>query len=222
MGENIGDGMCEVRLAETTEDWEAVFRLRYEVYVGERKLHPHHADHARRWLRDSLDERGKVFIAVRNGALVGTIRVNWGTEGPLECEREYCVERFRPYYPEKVTTTTKYIIAPQCRRSSVGVQLARALFTWGKDSGIAFDFINANEPLVPLYRKYGYRAYAPRFCHPEYGVVCPMVLLMDDVEHLTSVGSPLCEIAAEYPPDGESIRFFQRLLSDQQRLEASE
>lgn len=187
-----------------------MFRLRYEVYVGERMLHPYHADHDRRWLRDPLDDSGKVFIAVRDGELVGTIRVNWGAEGRLECEQEYCLERFRPYYPGKVTTTTKYIIVPKCRRSLVGVHLAKALFKWGKESGIAFDFINANEPLVPLYQKYGYRFYAPRFCHPEYGVVCPMVLLLDDAEHLQAVGSPLHEIAADYPVDRTSVDFFHQ------------
>lgn len=214
MAVETNNGKCVVRLAEGQEDWEAVFRLRYEVYVGERRLHPHHADHERRWLRDPLDDTGKVFVALRDGELVGTIRVNWGAAGPLECEKQYCVEAFRPYYPEKVATTTKYVIAPKCRRSRVGVDLAKALFTWGKDTGIAFDFINANEPLVPLYLKYGYRFYAPKFCHGEYGLVCPMVLLLGDVEHLRAVGSPLYEIATRYPPDGASVEFFKSLGFD--------
>jgi hypothetical protein len=208
---------CEVRIARTAEEKAAVYRLRYEAYVEERGIVSQYADHERRWIKDPLDENGLVLVAVSGGSVAGTIRLNCARNGPLEFEHEYLLDRFRPYYPEAVSTTTKFIISAKHRKSRVAMRLAQEQFVIAKELGIVFDFINVDNEMVVFYEKFGYRLYGPKFCHPEFGLVPTMILVLDDAEHFRRVGSPLYGVAATCPPDGDSVDFFRRLALDGDR-----
>jgi hypothetical protein len=63
-----------IKLAETTEEREQVFRLRYETYVVEMHAFSAAADHAARRLTEALDERSELLIACAGGQVVGTMR----------------------------------------------------------------------------------------------------------------------------------------------------
>lgn len=205
----------EIKIAETPAEREAVYRLRYEVYVREKGIQCQDADHTRGWVRDYLDEKGILLIATRNGDVAGTIRLNLAKDGPLEFEEQYGARYFATYYPEHVSTTTKFIIHPRCRKSTVAVALAKHLFKLAKELRVVFDFINVDDDLVPFYRKMGYRLYGPRFDHPEFGNVPAMILLLDDLRYLDSVGCPMRQIAMENPVRPESVGYYDRLAKDQ-------
>jgi hypothetical protein len=66
----------DVVRAEDDEVSDLVHRFRYHVYVtlvGRRQLY---ADHARKTIREPLDERGQNYLALKDGAVIGTIRRN--------------------------------------------------------------------------------------------------------------------------------------------------
>jgi hypothetical protein len=58
-----------IRLAETAEEREQVFRLRYETYVAEMNAFISTADHAARRLKRALDERSELLNAYAGGEL---------------------------------------------------------------------------------------------------------------------------------------------------------
>jgi len=139
---------------------------------------------------------------------VGTVRINLRKNWPLEFENEYGMFNFSPYYPEHVSTTTKFMIRPEHRGSIITLQFASFIYEFWRDNGIAFDFINVNSPLDLFYERLGYRKYKENFLHPEFGEVIPMVLVVFDVEYLRQVQSPFIAPGRDYQSNREHIRFF--------------
>src|SRR5688500_8877275 len=75
-----------VRLAQSAEEREAVYRLRYAVYVRElRKEHAPGVDHARQEIRDPEDERAGAAIFYPGAPLAptGTLRADVYRAGEL-------------------------------------------------------------------------------------------------------------------------------------------
>ncbi len=67
----------QVLLVDSPEQREAIYAIRYAIYVEEMGKSPPAADHQRRWIRDGLDPSARLY-AVHNeaGGLVGTLRLN--------------------------------------------------------------------------------------------------------------------------------------------------
>lgn len=189
----------EIKLAETPEEKDAIFRLRYKIYVEEMKISLH-ADHEQRKIVDFLDKNGNLFYAKTNGDIVATGRVNFGKDSPLELESEYEMERFGEYYPNKVSTTTRFMIEPEYRGSTVASRLIKELYNFGQQGGTEFDFINISPNNYQFYRHMGYREYAKNFHHEAWGECIPLVLVMNDAKYLTHCKSPFSRIVP-YNPD---------------------
>ena len=71
----------EVRVAETAEEREAVFRVRYDIYVEEMGRYRSVADHERRRLVDPEDDTSWIIYATDGADVVGSMRITWGGDG---------------------------------------------------------------------------------------------------------------------------------------------
>ena len=61
-------------------------------------------------------------------------------------------------------------------------------------SGIRWNFVDCNSPLVPLFLRFGYSEHLPTAIHPEYGRVHRLRLDLHDVENLQRVKSPFLDV----------------------------
>ena len=75
--------MARIHVANSDEECEAIYRLRYEIYVEELGKKPPGADHSRRMLREELDTDGVLFFAEANGLIVATCRNNHFSESTM-------------------------------------------------------------------------------------------------------------------------------------------
>ena len=200
----------EFRIARTRTEKERVYRLRYDVYIEEMGWLLS-VDHEKKLITDWMDSTATIFYGVEDGQVVATGRSNWYRDGAFELEAEYQIGQFVPYYPDRVTTTTKTMIRKDYRRSDVTVQLVSYMYEEGMRKGAAFDFINSSGHLFMFYEKLGYRLYIDNIKHSEYGQVVPMVLALDDIGHLLKVRSPLLPICRKYVEGHD--RILQRLNS---------
>ena len=66
----------QFQFATTTAEREAVYRLRYEVYVEERGAYKDVADHKNRLLSDALDPTGRLLYGKVGEEVVGSLRLN--------------------------------------------------------------------------------------------------------------------------------------------------
>lgn len=190
----------EIRKVRTVSDAEAVFRLRYEVYVEELGRTQRYADHAARRIEEPLDASANVFCAYEGARLVGTVRSNYTRRSSLgEYEALYEMKRCGAAHPLNTSVTTKLVVAPDHRRSTLAYRLAVATYHVGLCDGILFDFVDVYPARVPFFERLGYRVHIPRAVHPEYGAVIVMRLGMRDAEHLAAVDSPFMRVLARAP-----------------------
>ena len=151
---------------------------------------PTHADHENRMITDWMDEKGILFYAVKDDEMIATVRINFAKYGRIEFEKEYEVDRFKPYFPQNVSTSTKLMVVPEFRRSSLTARFATSWYVFARGNGVCFDFININKPVYDFYKRLGYRKYKRNFIHPEFGEVIPMVFVINDDNYLKNIKSP--------------------------------
>ncbi|WP_447977152.1 cyclic nucleotide-binding domain-containing protein [Candidatus Nitrospira bockiana] len=194
-----------VRLATSDDEREAIYRLRYDVYIEEMNGADRHleADPKRRLLRDPWDERAHHFYVEQRGEIVACARLIMRADGPLECEEHFDLERFAPAFPDRVSMTSRLVLHPGRRGSHLLKQLTCAMYEFVCERGQQFNFIDCHTRLLPLYSRLGFRPYRPGFNHVQYTYVVPMVLVIDDLEYLEQVRSPFVPIARRYPSSTE-------------------
>ncbi len=205
-----------VRRAVTDHERDAIYRLRYQVYIEEMNgAHRHReADAHNQQLRDAWDDRAHHFYAVQQGTVVACARMMMRRDGPLECEEHFNLERFAPWYPEHIGMTSRLALHPEHRGSHLLKQLTCAMYHFVREEGIRFNFIDCHTRLLPLYSRLGFRAYRPGFNHTQYTYVVPMVLVADDLEYLEQVKSPFIPVAKSYPSSLDGRRLLLSRFPD--------
>lgn len=189
-----------VRKATTDQEREAIYRLRYQVYIEEMNGGDRHqeADAQAQQLRDEWDDRAHHFYAMQQDTVVACARVIMRRDGLLECEEHFNLERFGPSYPQHIGMTSRLALHPGHRGSHLLKQLTCAIYQFLREEEIHFNFIDCHTRLLPLYSRLGFRAYRPGFNHAQYTYVVPLVLVVDDLEYLEQVKSPFVPIAKNY------------------------
>lgn len=198
-----------IRQAETKEDRQEVFRFRYEIYVKEMGKPMPGADHSRWQLYDESDERATHLMALDNQELVGSLRIIWGSlEIPQTYPGWYGLGEFTEFPASALSFTGRLMVLPGRRNSLAATALAGEAFRLGLKRGVKFDFIHTTPPLVRFFERLGHRRYRADFVDPDLGPRIPMVLALDDREHLKRCRSPLQRPAGAIHPEGSTSSWF--------------
>ncbi len=192
--------------ARTPEERAAVHRLRYDIYGREMNLDSDAVDHAAEVITDANDEHGRLLTATVDGELVGTVRVHWGGDAPLpeEFRRTYHLDMFEPTVNERqMVVFTRLMVRPAFRGTMVPVQLFAAIAQLAVDVRARLSFCDCQPHLLNLYTGIGYRTYAHTENDPLMGLLVPLVLVVEDLDHLRRTGSPLLSFstAEGFTPD---------------------
>lgn len=181
----------EIRKAQARSELEAVFRLRYEVYVEELGRVQCHVDHEARTIEEPLDRSGHLFCAFDRGRVVGTVRTNYACESDLSYYSAlYDMPSAGADHPRATSISTKLLVAPAYRNTTLGYRLAAAGYCANVLAGMKHDFVDVYPARVPFFTRLGYVMHRPEVVHPEYGAVAVMRLGMRDDAHLRAVQSP--------------------------------
>lgn len=211
-----------VHIATTDTERQTIYRLRYRVYIEEMDGGTRHseADPGARQLHDEWDPHAHHFYVNQDAEMVACARLVLRRHGPFECEQELELSRFVPAFPRYLSMSSRLVLHPRLRGSSLLRQLTCAMFTFAREQAIRFDFIDCHPRLLPLYSRLGYRIYRPGFNHPKYTYVVPMVLVLDDHAYLERVRSPFAPIAQRFSSssDGTDLLLsqFPELVGDVQ------
>src|SRR5262245_51395511 len=126
----------EIRPAETREELEAVYRFRYQIYVEEMRRVQHYADHQLRRIVDPLDENCHILAAWEYGAIVGTVRNNYLAESLIgEYMQLYQLRGLTLDELERTSITTRLMVLPRLRKTTLGVRISCALYEYGLRRG---------------------------------------------------------------------------------------
>lgn len=178
----------------------AVFRLRYDVYVAEQGKAYAQADHDERLLWDDADDyAGACLLVTVAGQPVATVRTtHLHDDAAYQAYRErFDLARYATASRNDMVVCSRLAILPQYRKTRVVHVVFEAIYRYGAERGVRLCFQYCAPALVPLFEHYGFREYAPVVEDPILGRAHRMLLILDDLDHLRSVGSPFHAIAME-------------------------
>jgi len=185
--------------AQTEKEKQAIYRFRYQIQVQEMDRDIPYADHLRKRIFDELDPWSYLAYAEVCGRVIGTVRVTVGIadEFPDELKRVFHLSRFQDFdYERKIICfSTKLIVAPDYRKTPVSFKLMAKAYEITRQNDVQFSFGGCNPYLVPMYEQLGYRQFTNGFQDPGYGFVIPIVILPEDIDHLSAVRSPYLRFA---------------------------
>jgi hypothetical protein len=184
----------EVGFATTEAQKEGVYALRYRVSVEELKAYQDIADHARKHLKRSCDKTGHIIYATVDGEYAGTLVINWGGDAPFEEETRqlYKLDPFLERVPAReIITTSGLVVLPQHRKTGLLFHMLAKITEFSNQHAVQLIFLECRPHLLNLYRKMGFRSYTRTVHHAYLGLMVPLVMVVEDVAHLESVGSPI-------------------------------
>lgn len=201
----------EIRIARTEEERTSVYRFRYEIFVQELSLFRESADHDEGALSDDHDRTAHLIYAKDGDRIVGTVRINWGGDGPLsrEFRETYRFGRFEAVAPpESFMVVTRLAVEKGSRGGRLALLLMRFCATFGMEHNAYLSFCDCQPHLLRLYESLGFRPYTRPYNDPSYGIMVPMLNIGSDAEYLAEVQSPLAKILSGWDPPSnlEEIR----------------
>ena len=203
----------EVRLADESER-EAVFRLRHDIYVEELGLR-HLASGGDDRMYDEEDGSGRLLVAVADGRVAGSMRLNLGADAPVHASfrRDLQLDPFLEAVPEeRVMICSRFVVSSVYRGSLVPFQLFARAAEEAASEGVELVFCDCQPHLIRLYYALGFRSYGRVYSPHGWGIKVPLVLLGGDVEHMRAISSPLLGLDLEFPVLSEATRRAAALL----------
>ncbi|MBD3887547.1 cyclic nucleotide-binding domain-containing protein [Phormidium tenue FACHB-886] len=213
--------MLKVQVATTPEEKQEIYQFRYKVYIEEMKKSLRYANHIEKTLKDKLDETAILLYIKFEDEIVATVRKNLLSSSSLSenISQAFAVHRFTAAFPtETISFSSRLMVAPQWRNSAVLGMIVMEFYRDARARNLQFDFSHAAPWLVPFYENLGYRRYVDNFFDEDAGLQIPMVLLMEDVEHLRAVHSPFYRVARKASNASTAKNWFNQEFPEHKRL----
>lgn len=183
--------MPEFRIYKPGEDACDIYAFRYRIYEQEMRRNDQYSDHTRKIITDPLDAHAYNIAAVNNGEIVGSVRVNFCADGDPGFYREfYELESVGADYPDKVSFSTRIMVAPNFRRGVLPIQISVECFKLGLERRVKWCFCDCNAHLKPFFLKLGYDVQNPSKKHPSFGEITVLRFNLDDPRHYDRKASP--------------------------------
>jgi CRP-like cAMP-binding protein len=202
-----------------------IFAFRYRIYVEEMGIASPEADHARRWLRDGLDEHSTCWALLRDGEVAGTVRGTWLPDVP---DPRPLVEKFvmapalAAFGPSAIGLTSRFMLDPKLRHGTAILRLVSAAYHEAQAHGVRVNYGDCSPHLLPLYEHLGYRRYTRAVNDSGYGFKIPILMLVGDRERFARVRTPLARLAEEYADDPDARAWFARTYPDHLAIESAD
>lgn len=178
-------------VARSPEDYEACFRVRYNVYVEEMGKEPPGSDHQRKIITDDLDAKAVILYAAVGDEIVGTFRFIYGGDGiPEEYKKYFSLDLINGIPDTAISFNSRLMITSKWRKTQALAGLLDIGYREGRKRGVWLSFLHCAPSLISLYEMLGFRRYALGMIDTDVGLHIPMLLIADDIEHLNEVHSP--------------------------------
>jgi predicted GNAT family N-acyltransferase len=205
-------------IAETAEEKQAMYRLRYDVYVEEMGRYRSVADHAQRMLYEDCDEQSRISYAEIDGEVVATARLTWGGDAPLPQRMidQYSLAPFLAELPPSaIAVGERAMVRPHLRGTDLLLKLMGAGMQFANDNRIQLVFGDCEPHLLNLYLGLGQRTYSRRNVNSaEAGYLVPLVLVIEDVAYFRELNSPLLSYLRDFGDDARIPACIQRALAE--------
>ncbi len=213
-----------LRTAETEEEKQASYRLRYELYVEEQSLFQKVADHERRWLSDEYDECSDIILAESNGCIIGTTRSTWGsvTTFSQSTRDDFEMDIFSGIVDERdMVVVSRLLVRKEYRGTVLAFQLLWKSWEYAARCGAELILGSCEPHLLSHYWKYGFRPYGKISNHPTNGILVPIAVVAGDFDHLRKINSPMLTPLSLRPQPSQLVDQILPLLTEDVAVKAS-
>jgi len=197
-----------LRFAQTEADHEAIYRLRYQIYVEEMGYAFPGVDHLERRLAEPFLRPTRLLVAVEDGKLVGTLQFNWGAECVFT-EDERRIYRLSDFVAvvgdESMMIASRFMTPPSHRDTDLPARMLDAMFEFALDNDVRLLFCDCRPHLINNYLRLGFRTYAKTYNDPIAGMLAPLVFMIDDVAHLERIKSRLVPLFKAKRPQQPAV-----------------
>src|SRR5262245_16374926 len=169
-----------------------------------------HADHERKRLSDPLDENATLLYFAREDKILGTLRIDWGEDltAFMTLAKSFHLGRFNSFPGASLSFFSLLMVHKDHRSSAIAAHLSIAAYQLCRDRGVQFNFVHCVPRLLRLFERMGFRQYKQHFQDAEVGEQGPLVLVVEDIEHLKAIGSPFVAIALALPNNNRTSLWF--------------
>ena len=210
--------MMHIGIAETEEEKRAVYRLRYDVYVEEMGRYRTVADHAQRMLYEDCDARSRISYAAIDDEVVATARITWGGDGPLPQRMidQYGLAPFLAEVPASaIAVGERAMVRPHLRGTDLLLKLMCQGMHFANEHRIQLVFGDCEPHLLNLYLGLGQRTYSKTNVNSaEAGYLIPLVLVIEDLEYMQRLNSPLLEHLRDFGDDARIPACIQQAIAE--------
>ncbi len=198
-----------VATATTEEERWRVFRFRYASLVEDQNVDSPAADHENRILYDSVDDDAAIFYLTEKSRIIATARLArlGQMRFPAWQSEAFQFEKFADFAPGAKGFTSRFISDREWRASPALAVLFGALYKFARERGVGFLFLNSPPAQIHIFERLGYRRLGGNF-RSEAGIQVPLVLLLDDIQHMAAVNSPFRRLAMQYKNGVEIANWF--------------
>jgi len=195
------ENLIKIGIAITPAEKRELYHFRYQIYIEEMSKHLEDTDYTNKLLYDELDEWAILLYAKIGSELIGTARINFGTlaQFPQEVVDFLSLDAFQDFHTEhgdhNFAYAAKLMVAPSHRNSPVLYLLIAKCYELFCSNQVQFAFAGCNFHLLRLYEQMGFHRYSKNFVYPGYGLLAPIVLAVNDIQHLRMVRSPFFRTA---------------------------
>jgi extracellular factor (EF) 3-hydroxypalmitic acid methyl ester biosynthesis protein len=167
------------------------------------------------------ERSGAHIYASRLGTVVGAMRRNVvaAVDIPSKIREIFQFDRFlADFSPQSLTMSSP----PVLTSDAAGEQAAALLYNYHyqtlRDQGMQFDFVSVAPAAIGSYEQIGYRRYGRNFPGAATGLRVPMVLVVEDIDHLQRVRSPLLQSSHTMPSRTDAADWFSAAFPEQSRF----
>ena len=211
----VSENRIKIKIASTKREKETIYKLRYRVYVEEMGKAPMlSANHKKKKIVDAVDEQSMLLYAQLGSEVIGTIRVTIGKTEVFstELQQVFKMKRFDDFLQgtanQKQSLSTKMMVISKYRSSQAAYLLLSKAYEIFRDEGVQFIFGGCSPYLVPLYERLGFRRLGYNFIERGFGLIIPLFLITEDIEHLQTVRSPFLRVAKQRKNSPEAAKWF--------------
>ena len=205
------DGRLQVQEASNAEQCHKILKFRNQVMRDELGIEPDATLDRQRLDEAARDKAARHLYLSSNGAVAGCLRLYTADMiAPSQNMVDiYGLEAFVEFSPKYLSFTDHMVIGARWRGSQAPALMTAAAFKLARSAGAHFDFTYCPPTLVGLYEKIGYRSYTSEYLEIDEGLQIPMILVMDDYDHLQTINSPFAKLALLKKPEPSISNWFR-------------
>lgn len=203
--------------ATTDLEKEAIYALRFKVFFEELSKPLPGNKKKNEKISDELDEKSILLYAKASSNVIGTLRMTVGTIDtfPEWLSNTFSLNKVKSIINphQKIGLLTKLAIDPAYRGTTLMYQFLKEILIISYDHDVKYAFGGCNPNLISFYERMGFIRFASKnFTEPGYGLLIPIVLITDYLDHFKIARATALRFVREKNTNNASAEAFIKIF----------